>query len=130
MIEKGRHLDIPSDQRLYNACHEIEDQIHFLDKCKKYSQKRSQLLSKSQISKKSDLFLFNNMQNVLAKYVFEYSCLTTETSRRNHDYRVSNNPMNFMAINVLVPTTPSSTSSTPLFSRPRKRLLLPVLVRK
>ena len=41
MIEKGRYLNIPREQRLCNVCDEIKDKIHFLDKRIKYKQIRS-----------------------------------------------------------------------------------------
>ena len=71
MIEKGRYQNIPQEEWLCDACNETEDEIHFLDKCIKYNQIRSQLLNT--ITNPSDLFLFINMQDILVKYVFECS---------------------------------------------------------
>ena len=43
-IEKGRHLNIPREKRLCLQCNEIEDEIHFLDTCKKYKEIRENFI--------------------------------------------------------------------------------------
>lgn len=101
MIEKGRYLNIPHGQQLCNACDEIEDKLHFLDKCINYNQIRLQFLNTirvklaSNITRPSDVFLFNDMQNILVKFVFECNNFIAETSRRNRNYYVSSHPMGF-----------------------------------
>ena len=83
MSEKGRYLSIPREQRLRNACYETEDEVHFLDKCKKYGQIRFQLLNTirvklaSYVTKPSELYPFNNIQNTVEEYVFECRSLST-----------------------------------------------------
>ena len=49
MIEKDRYLNIPQEQWLYNACNEIDDELHVLDKCMKYDQVKSQLLNNNRV---------------------------------------------------------------------------------
>lgn len=43
MTERGGYLNISLEQRLCDACNKIEDKLHFLDKCIKSNQMRSQL---------------------------------------------------------------------------------------
>ena len=107
--EKGRYLNIPREERLCNACHDMEGEIHFLDKCIAYSQIKITTVKHyirvklaSNVTKSSDLFLFNDMRNVFAKYVVKCSSLSPNTSHRNHDYVAPNNSMGYMTINVLV----------------------------
>ena len=78
MIDKGRYLNIPREQRLCTACNHIEDKIHVLDRCIKYKQIRSQIVNDHKvkfacpkiITKASDQLCIDNTQDVQPKYVF------------------------------------------------------------
>ena len=82
ITENGRYLNIPREQRLCKACNEIEDETHIIDKmCKIQTNeittvKTLRVKSASDVTKPSNLFLFNKMQNILAERVFECSSLS------------------------------------------------------
>ena len=44
MIEKGRYKNIKRQDRLCTYCKEIEDELHFLDKCSLFNNQRDDLL--------------------------------------------------------------------------------------
>ena len=89
MIDRDRYVRIPREEWLCNVCDELEEQTHFLDKCVKHNRIRSQLLNTirlelaSNVPKPADLFLFSNMQNILAKHVFKCCNARTLTCDRN-----------------------------------------------
>ncbi len=48
MIERGRHLNIPRNERYCNICNlnEIENEKHFFEKCKAFDDQRITLMEK------------------------------------------------------------------------------------
>ena len=50
LIEKGRHLKIPRDQRYCKFCNEIEDEKHFFLKCPKYNFYRNKYFDSMKIN--------------------------------------------------------------------------------
>ena len=77
-IEKGRHRNIPREERWCNMCTDkvTEDEIHFLTKCKSYDH----LKIKHQIttSNASEFINTANQEN-LAKYLISAFNLRQET---------------------------------------------------
>ena len=86
-IEKGRYTNIPKQSRLCDCCKsgEIEDEIHFLVKCKTYSNIRNNFLNKlnqlfnntcttkvKQLSICQSYKLFNSNSAVLLKLFINY----------------------------------------------------------
>ena len=43
-VETGRHKNIPKEERICEICNKVEDEVHFLDECIKYTTKRHILL--------------------------------------------------------------------------------------
>ena len=77
-IETGRHQGVPRENRLCTVCDIIEDEFHFLDNCIKYNDARNKLLTdvliknpKWSFLKPSQLFIINELQDHLGRYVFE-----------------------------------------------------------
>ena len=73
-IERGRYKGVPRGQRLCTACNTLEDESHFLDSCKRYTQLRTDLLQQTDNKHKapSDMLNDEDSQTALAKYV--YNC--------------------------------------------------------
>ena len=62
MIEKGRHLNIRKEFRFCKFCPNIiEDEIHFLTKCKMFSTQRGILMAK--LEDKVNPVMFRNMND-------------------------------------------------------------------
>ena len=81
MIETGRHNKIAARERLCPFCKTVEDEIHFLIKCKIYDPLRKHLLEECLTLKpnfdhytdqEKFVFILNTdyLQNILAKFVF------------------------------------------------------------
>lgn len=71
-IERGRYRNVPRENRLCSCCDVVEDELHFLDKCRLYNKARQRLNQQTDCSKPSDLLVRDDQQPVLAKYV--YNC--------------------------------------------------------
>ena len=64
MIEKGRHLRIDRHSRLCKFCSQVEDEIHFLIKCKTFELHRKKLFETAS----NDIFYFNHLSDQ-AKFI-------------------------------------------------------------
>ena len=56
LIEKGRHLKIPRENRLCSSCNTVEDETHFMLYCQKNRDIRLEFISKLNTS-------FNNLSD-------------------------------------------------------------------
>lgn len=74
-IEKGRHLNTPVNDRLCKKCNVIEDEIHLLDKCTKYTSIREKFISSiaysGQYTLPSQILQIPKLQTQLAQFVYE-----------------------------------------------------------
>lgn len=81
-IETGRHRGILRENRLCNTCKVIEDELHFLDNCKKFNNIRKKLVeeevSNCDLRKPSDLLFKKDekIQKLLGAFVF--NCFNIE----------------------------------------------------
>ena len=81
-IEKGRHRNIPREERICNTCTDkiIEDEDHFLSKCKFYEQLRSRY----QITSGAIDIMNTTDQTNLAKYLICAFNLRKDTLEENN----------------------------------------------
>ena len=82
-IEKGRHKQIPRENRKCSLCDVVKDETHFLDDCKKFENERKQYIDTIKknfsdkitkhisIVKPSQTLLIDECQECLAKYVYK-----------------------------------------------------------
>ena len=49
-VETGRYRNIPREQRLCTSCNVVEDEVHFLVKCERYTESRTILLNNININ--------------------------------------------------------------------------------
>ena len=81
-IERGRHRRIPREDRKCSVCGVVEDEIHFLDNCHKFSNERKEfidivntrfsgILSNNFIVNPSQALVIDELQECFAQYVFE-----------------------------------------------------------
>lgn len=75
-IETGRHNNIPRENRLCNKCNVIEDEIHFLDGCQKFTELRNDFIKdlsnidiKYSNNKPSEVFCEDRIQIRLGKFI-------------------------------------------------------------
>lgn len=72
LIEKGRYLKIPRENRICQNCNVIEDEKHFLLECNKYFAPRQTYIEKVKTGKES--INFDNMnENEKIKYILSPS---------------------------------------------------------
>ena len=71
LIERGRHLGLPPQNRLCQTCGVIEDEEHFLFHCAKYSVARSMYIENCNLSLLTKLYVNGSKTALLkvAKYV-------------------------------------------------------------
>ena len=80
-IESGRHKGIKREHRLCDTCNVIEDEFHFLDKCRKFNDVRKELMkeiSDYDLTKPSDLLSENNAQIQILLGTFVADCFNLE----------------------------------------------------
>ena len=80
-IERGRHRKIPREDRKCSVCGVVEDEIHFLDNCTKFSNERKQFIDvvntrfsgtlSNFIVSPSQALVIDELQECFAQYVFE-----------------------------------------------------------
>ena len=49
-VETGRYRNIPREQRLCTSCNVLEDEVHFLVECERYTESRTNLLNNININ--------------------------------------------------------------------------------
>ena len=78
MIERGRYTNVKRQDRLCTHCKDVEDELHFLDKCSLYKKPRDNLLKHCTPTRNvdkdnsiSELIVQKQYQKEIAKYIFE-----------------------------------------------------------
>ena len=82
--ERGRYTNTPRENRLCQSCKEIEDEIHFLDKCVLYNNIRNDFIKEMQennqiITKPSDFMTSSNNIHAIAQFIDE--CFKTRSRK-------------------------------------------------
>ena len=87
-IERGRYINLPRNERKCTTCDKVEDELHFLNDCKKLESLRNQFLIKiknkdnvsdNKSTKIGDYFVRDDMATLVARFVYESVNLMEKT---------------------------------------------------